>query len=81
VGATNIGFERVHGGFGYVSRNQEGEDVLNFALAYELLIAKTFRKRESHIVTFCSGQHSRVCCHSTQACGGGLSLLGTCPPG
>jgi exonuclease III len=24
VGATNVGFERVHGGFGYGSRNQEG---------------------------------------------------------
>ncbi|KAG2650914.1 hypothetical protein PVAP13_1NG240938, partial [Panicum virgatum] len=26
VGATNVGFERVHGGFGYGSRSQEGED-------------------------------------------------------
>ena len=25
VGATNVGFERVHGGFGYGSRSQEGE--------------------------------------------------------
>jgi hypothetical protein len=59
VGATNVGFERVHGGFRYGSRNQEGEDVLNFALAYDLLIANTlFRKRESHLVTFRSGQHS-----------------------
>ena len=54
-----IGFERVHGGFGYGSRSQEGEDVLNFALAYDLLIANTvFKKRESHLVTFRSGQHS-----------------------
>ena len=60
VGSTNVGFERVHGGFGYGSRSQEGEDVLNFALAYDLLIVNTlFRKRESHLVTFRSGQHSR----------------------
>jgi hypothetical protein len=59
VGATNVGFERVHTGFGYGSRNQEGEDVLNFTLAYNLLIANTlFRKRESHLVTFRSEQHS-----------------------
>ena len=59
VGATNVGFERVHGGFGYGSRSQEGEDVLNFASAYDLLTANTlFRKRESHLVTFRSGQHS-----------------------
>ena len=49
----------MHGGFGYGSRSQEGEDVLNFALAYDLLIANTvFKKRESHLVTFRSGQHS-----------------------
>jgi hypothetical protein len=36
-----------------------GEDVLNFALAYDLLLANTlFRKRESHLVTFHSGQYS-----------------------
>ena len=58
VGATNVGFERVHGGFGYGSRSQEEEDVLNFALAYDLLIANTVFKRESHLVTFRSGQHS-----------------------
>ena len=35
VGVTNVGFERVHGGFGYGSRSQEGEDVLNFAFDSE----------------------------------------------
>ncbi|PVH61462.1 hypothetical protein PAHAL_3G038200 [Panicum hallii] len=36
-----------------------GEDVLNFAVAYDLLLANTlFRKRESHLVTFHSGQYS-----------------------
>ena len=59
VGATNVGFERVHRDFGYGSRSQEREEVLNFALAYDLLIANTlFRKMESHLVTFHSGQHS-----------------------
>ena len=53
-----VGFERVFGGFGYDSR-KEGEDVLNFVLAYDLLIVNIlFRKRESHLVTFRSGQHS-----------------------
>ncbi|XP_051209355.1 uncharacterized protein [Lolium perenne] len=36
VGTSNTGFERVHGGFGYDIRNQEGEDVLSFALAYDM---------------------------------------------
>jgi hypothetical protein len=58
VGSTRVGFDGVHGGFGYGSRNQEGEDILNFALAYDLFIANSlFRKRVSHLVTFSSGQH------------------------
>jgi hypothetical protein len=32
VGSTRVGFDGVHGGFGYGSRNQEGEGILNFAL-------------------------------------------------
>jgi hypothetical protein len=59
VGTTNGGFEGVHGGFGYGERNQEGENILNFAVAYNLMISNTFfRKRQSHIVTFSSGQNS-----------------------
>jgi hypothetical protein len=58
VGHTRVGFDRVHRGFGYGSRNQEGEGVLNFALAYDLFVVNTlFRKRVSHLVTFSSGQH------------------------
>ena len=39
--------------------NQEGEEVLDFAVAFDLMIANAFfRKRESHLVTFSSGQHS-----------------------
>ena len=48
VGTSNTGFERVHGGFGYGIRNQEGEDVLSFALAYDMVVANTlFSKRVS----------------------------------
>jgi hypothetical protein len=39
----------VHGGFGYESRNQEGEGVLNFALAYDLIVANTLFERENLI--------------------------------
>ena len=48
MGTSNTDFERVHGGFGYGIRNQEGEDVLSFALAYDMVVANTlFRKIES----------------------------------
>ncbi|KAK9112514.1 hypothetical protein Scep_020033 [Stephania cephalantha] len=52
VGASNDRFERVHGGFGYGNRNEEGESILEFASAYDLLLAK-----ESHIITFSSGHN------------------------
>ena len=48
VGTSNTGFEGVHGGFGYGIRNQEGEDVLSFALAYNMIVANTLF-RENHI--------------------------------
>jgi hypothetical protein len=58
VGSTRVGFDGVHAGFGYGSRNQEGEGILNFALAYDLFVINIlFRKRVSHLVTFSSGQH------------------------
>jgi hypothetical protein len=58
VGSKNVGYELAHGGFGYGSRNQ-GEDILDFAVAYNLVIANTFfRNRDSHLVTFSSGHRS-----------------------
>jgi hypothetical protein len=58
VCSTRLGFNEIHGGFGYESTNQEGEGILNFTLAYDLIVANTlFRKRVSHLVTFSSGQH------------------------
>jgi hypothetical protein len=45
VGSTNAGYELAHGGFEYGSRNQ-GEGILDFAIAYNLVIANTFFKKE-----------------------------------
>jgi hypothetical protein len=45
VGSTRVGFNGVHGGFRYGSRNHVGVGILNFALAYDLIVANTlFRK-------------------------------------
>jgi hypothetical protein len=58
VGSIRVDFDWVHGSFGYGSRNQEGDGILNFALAYDLIVVNTlFRKRVSHLVTFSSDQH------------------------
>jgi hypothetical protein len=42
VGSTSAGFEVAHGGFSYGSRNHEGEDVLDFAMAFDLMIANHY---------------------------------------
>jgi hypothetical protein len=48
VDSTRVGFYGVHEGFVYESRNQEGEDILNFILVYDLIVANIlFRKRVS----------------------------------
>jgi hypothetical protein len=41
VGSTRVGFNGAHGGFRYGSRNQEGEGILNFTLAYDLIVVNT----------------------------------------
>jgi hypothetical protein len=50
VGTVRGGFEIVHGGFGYDEQNQEGEDVLNFTIAYDLMVANTFFRKKK--ITF-----------------------------
>ncbi|KAG5576479.1 hypothetical protein H5410_056613 [Solanum commersonii] len=47
------GFDDVHGGFGFGERNGGGTSLLNFAKAFELVIANScFPKKENHLVTF-----------------------------
>jgi hypothetical protein len=59
VGRARWRFKRVQEGFGYYEQNQEGEKILNFAVAYELMVANTFfTKKKSHLITFNGGQHS-----------------------
>jgi hypothetical protein len=61
VGSIRVCFDGVHWGFGYGSRNQEGGGILNFVLAYDLIVVNTlFRKRVSHLITFNSGQRVSI---------------------
>ncbi|KAL6582642.1 hypothetical protein OROMI_004720 [Orobanche minor] len=56
VGVSRDGFESVHGGFGFGDRNEAGNGILDFALAYDLGIMNTwFEKRDSHLVTYRNG--------------------------
>ena len=55
VGRTGTVYREVHGGMGY-GRSQpdvEGERILEYALAFDLLLGNTcFKKRDSHLITY-----------------------------
>ena len=56
VGKTAPGYEGVHGGAGYGERNADGERILDFAVANDLVIGNTFFvKRDNHLITYQSG--------------------------
>lgn len=50
--------ERVHGGKGFGEKNELGDAILNFALAFDLVITATcFKKREGDLITYKSGNN------------------------
>lgn len=56
IGGDSSGYESAHRGFGFGVRNSGGVVVLDFAIAYDLLVINSlFKKREGHLVTFKSG--------------------------
>lgn len=58
VGSIGTGFREVHGGLGYgrPEPDTEGERILEYALALDLLIGNTwFKKRDNHLATYKSG--------------------------
>ena len=61
VGENIDGFEGAHGGKGYGSRNEEGEMILEFALAHGLVVMNTcFEKEVAKKVTYESGECKTV---------------------
>ncbi|XP_070008361.1 uncharacterized protein LOC142165101 [Nicotiana tabacum] len=53
IGSSADGYSEVHGGFDFGDQNGRGTLLLDFAKAFELVIANLrFPKREEHLVTF-----------------------------
>nr|XP_009765527.1 PREDICTED: craniofacial development protein 2-like [Nicotiana sylvestris] len=53
IGSVVGGYGEVHSGFVFGDRNRGGSSLLDFAKAFELMIANSsFPKREEHLVTF-----------------------------
>ena len=58
VGRAGTGYREVHGGIGYgrPEPDFEGERTLEYAPAFDLLLGNTcFKKRDSHLITYKSG--------------------------
>ena len=59
VGKCSEGYEGIHGGRGYGTRNTEGERILEFGSATNMVVANTmFDKRDSRLITYVSGEDS-----------------------
>jgi len=59
IGSEANGFEGVHGGYGYGKRNPEGDRILEFATAHNLVVGNSyFTKHPQNLVTYRSGGHS-----------------------
>jgi hypothetical protein len=55
---TDMGFEEAHGDRGFGTLNPEGERVLEFAMANNLVVRNIcYIKRPSHLLTYCSENH------------------------
>ncbi|XP_018626666.3 uncharacterized protein [Nicotiana tomentosiformis] len=53
IGDSARCYDDMHGGFGFRDRNEGGNSLLDFARAFDLVIANSsFPKREEHLVTF-----------------------------
>ena len=58
VGSSGSGYKEVHDGYGYGKPDADtgGERILEYALAYDLILGNTcFKKRDSHLITYRSG--------------------------
>ena len=62
AGRAGTVYREVHGGMGY-GRSQpdvEGERILEYALAFDLLLGNTcFKKRDGHLITYKSGNAAK----------------------
>ncbi|KAE8654891.1 Detected protein of unknown function [Hibiscus syriacus] len=58
VGRATDGYDGVHGGFGFSSRNEEGRTLLEFATIHDMVVPNSFfNKRDVNLITFHSGGH------------------------
>ena len=45
VGRSSLGYDGIHGGFGWGERNRDGERILEFADSLDMVVEKLFSRR------------------------------------
>ena len=55
VGTNVDGYDGVHGGYGFGERNADGERILKFCDAMELIVTNTCFRRQNKLTTYVSG--------------------------
>lgn len=59
IGKGNDVINRIHGGNAYGDGNEDGEKIIDFALAFDLVIGNTiFCKKNEHLITYRSGDRA-----------------------
>ncbi|XP_065313843.1 uncharacterized protein LOC135923171 [Gordionus sp. m RMFG-2023] len=77
VGASSEGYEGVHGGFSYGMRNLEGERILEFSDAMDMIVCNTMFKKESEkLMTYKSVIPGEECINQHRLVVGDLTLKG-----
>ncbi|XP_068205284.1 craniofacial development protein 2-like [Palaemon carinicauda] len=56
LGTSRERIERVHGGWGVCERNDGGERVIDFAVAFGLEMINTFKKKINRLITYSTGR-------------------------
>ena len=52
VGSSNVGYDGIHGGFGFGCRNADGSRIFEFADGLNLVICNTlFTKQKAKLIT------------------------------
>ena len=61
VGRSSLGYDGIHGGFGWGERNRDGEKILEFADSLDMVVGNTFFKKDDEkLITYKSGNCATV---------------------
>ena len=56
MGRSSLGYDGIHGGFGWGERNRDGERILEFADNLEMVVGNTFFKKDDQkLIPYKSG--------------------------